>query len=218
MLATESDAAFLASLAGGPAASVPSVNPGRWLAEFCGRLDAAIRADATIRQALQALGLRVVWELRDGGAMSIGPPRDGAEAWAQARAMREEPDLHFELDPTSLIRYWEGRLVLSADTLSVGPLRAGREIEVDRRPAHLSRGTRSQAIFAMSIHRRLLPAARDAFAELGNPWFRAGDAVRDGQRNRIALGGAGSCAPPAEGSLTPARSRGIDRGRGLSRA
>jgi len=41
----------------------------------------------------------------------------------------------------------------------------------------------------MSIHRRLFPGATQILDELGDPWFRAGDAVRDRDRNRAALAG-----------------------------
>ena len=101
----------------------------------------------------------------------------------------DDMDVCLEIEPEALVRYWRGALTLARDDVSSGPFLTGRYENTDDRPVHLATGTVGQARLAMSIHRRLFPGAARVLDKLGDPWFRAGDAVRDPQRNRTALAG-----------------------------
>ena len=64
-----------------------------------------------------------------------------------------------------------------------------------RNPLHVLAGSRGDVLIANSLHRRVFPRALATLDGLGNPWFRAGDAVRDPVQNLRAIAGF---EPPAE--------------------
>lgn len=187
-----SDARLLDDVAtnpGGPGPAVAATVRRAWLGRLCDGLNTLIVRDRGLADAIDRLGLSVGFGLLDGGGIRVAPAPQGAPVRVVDGGLDERVDVCFELEPQSLIRYWRGTLSLAWDQVSSGPFITGRFEHVDRRPVHLSAGSIGQARLAMSIHRRLFPGAAELLDELGEPWFRAGDAVRDPARNRAALAG-----------------------------
>lgn len=178
-----SDARVLSDLAGSGYVPAPVATHEPWLSDFAGRLSVLIDADRALAGALQRLGLDVGFRLADGSGLRIAP---GICAAGDPGA---DVDICLELEPEAFVSYWRGTLSLARDQVSTGPYRTGRFQRASERPVHLAAGTPGQARLAMSIHRRMFLGAEVILDEIGNPWFRAGDAVRDPQRNRDALAG-----------------------------
>jgi hypothetical protein len=183
VLERAADARLIADVADGGYVRGPAATPGDWLRDFAGRMRAMIDADPALGDAIERLGLNVGFRLTDGDGMRVAPgvcvagdPGDGV-------------DVCLELEPEDFIRYWQGSLSLARDQVTIGSFRTGRFQRLAERPVHIAAGTPGQARLAMSIHRRMHRGAEEILAEIGIPWFRAGEAVRDPQRNRDALAG-----------------------------
>lgn len=183
ILERAADARVLADLAGSGYVHKPPPTQGDWLRDLAGRMRVLIDADAALGDALARLGLNVGFRLADGGGMRI------ASGACVAGDPGDAVDVCLELEPEDFVRYWQGTLSLARDQLTVGSFRTGRFQRLAERPVHLAAGTPGQARLAMSIHRRMFGGTEAILAEIGNPWFRAGEAVRDPQRNRDALAG-----------------------------
>ena len=154
-----------------------------WLRDFADRMRTVLDADPSLDDAISRLGLGVGFRLADGGGIRLAPGE------CESGDPGYDVDLCFELEPKDFVRYWDGVLSLARDQVTTGSFRTGRFQRAAERPVHLAAGTPGQARLAMSIHRRMFPTARAILAEIGNPWFRAGETVRDPQRNRDALAG-----------------------------
>ncbi len=186
VLAAGSDADLLLTCAEnpGPADSLLDSDEGRaWLRAFAQRLDTAIRGDEALAAALRSVGSSVGFEVDRVEVLRIAPPPLGSGRWASTTADPGEDALRIELRPDSLRRYWRGELGLAPDDVSV----AGAGAKRQRNPLHLLSGDRGGLLLANSLHKRLFPAAREILDGLGNPWFKAGDAISDPVRSLEVL-------------------------------
>jgi len=163
-----------------------------WLRAFAQLLDASIRAEEQLCAALRSLegpAAEVVFEVAGVEELRIAPPPVGSDRWVRAGAAPEDgfgrsalEPLAIELSPRALQAYWRGDIGLAPDDVSL----AGEPVQ---RPLHVIGGDRGELRIANSLHRRVFTEARRALDGLGDPWFRAGDAVRDPVENLRVLAG-----------------------------
>ncbi|HKJ35918.1 MAG TPA: hypothetical protein VKA36_05070 [Solirubrobacterales bacterium] len=198
VLASGSDADLLLTCAENPAPAETLLDPdeGRaWLRAFAQRLDTGVREDTALRVALSSMaGAGAVrFEVEGVETLRIAPPAVGSDRWvtstgpAPEEAGRGAEEIRIRLRPDSLRRYWRGELGLAPDDVSVSePGAAGHEYLA---PLHLLSGDRGRLLLANSLHKRLFGAATAILDDLGNPWFKAGDAIRDPVANLEALCG-----------------------------
>lgn len=208
VLASGSDADLLLTCAERPAHPDTLLDPRQgvaWLRGFAQWLDARLRADERLCAALRSIGGggAVSFEVAGVEALRIAPPAVGSDRWVRTGPLRSggdrsrvdsddpagRPELEIELRPDDLRRYWRGELGLAPDHVSVETADAGPGAPRARNPLHLRRGDRGRLLLANSLHKRLFAAASEILDELGNPWFKAGDAVRDPVRNLEVLAG-----------------------------
>lgn len=190
VLASGSDADLLLTCGEDPTPAATLLDPdeGRgWLRAFAQQLDTAIRADANLCTALTSLGKHVVYDVAGLESVEVAAPAIG-ERWVRTGAgeASEEADLHIELRPDDLRRYWRGELGLDPDHVSgIGVEGLGGA----RGPLHLLAGSRGDLLLVLSLQRRVFAAATEILEGLGNPWFKAGDAIGDPVRNLEVLAG-----------------------------
>jgi hypothetical protein len=167
-----------------------------WLRAFAQLLDAAIRAEERLCAALRSLegpASEVIFRIAGVDDLRIAPPPVGSDRWVRAGAgppaieRRLAEPLVIELTPRALQAYWRGEIGLARDDVSA----AG---EPARRALHLAGGDRGELRIANSLHRHVFTESRRALDGLGDPWFRAGDAIRDPVENLRVLAGF---QPPA---------------------
>lgn len=197
VLAAGSDADLLLRCSPNPApasALVDAEEARGWLRAFAQELNAAIVRSPEVAATLAALGSNVVFEVEGAEALVVGPPRAGHSRWASAVepevATELDPPLWIRLAPGELRRYWCGERGLDPDDLAEAASAAGPGA-----PLRLLRGTRGELFLARSVHERLFEASAAILRGLGNPWFRAGDAIADPVANLRALAGFD---PPAD--------------------
>lgn len=159
-----------------------------WLRAFCRSLEREVAAD---RPALELLDLAVRFRLPAGEEVSLSAPSDGEPGCVRLGLPSAAAGICFDLDPAAFALYWRGELRLRQDGVLIAASKRGAKAS-PRLWGALTAGTCGQAQFAISIHRRWMRRAAAILEELGNPWFRAGDTVRDAARNRQVLGGCES--------------------------
>lgn len=203
VLASGSDADLLLTCAENPAPAESLLEPdeGRaWLRAFAQRLDTAVRADPGLRVALGSMTLAgaVRFEVEGVEVLRVAPPQVGSKRWVVSAPAGSEAlgpgagdELRVQLQPGALRGYWRGELGLDPDHVSLagGAGGDGGNGGEHRNPLHLLSGDRGRLLLANSLHKRLFPTATAVLDELGNPWFKAGDAIRDPVRNLEALCG-----------------------------
>lgn len=209
VLAAGSDADLLLRCAHNPnpANALVAADEARgWLRALAQQLDAAIRADPSLCGALRSLDGRAAATtfLVDGvEAMRVAAPAVGSERWVTTGPPEriwvdgEVDGLAIELRPQALRAWWRGELGLAPDDVSeaAGIEAALADDFADRRnPLHVLAGTRGDVLIANSMHRRVFDPGRVALDGLGDPWFRAGDALRDPVESLRVLAGF---EPPA---------------------
>jgi len=179
VLAKGSDAAVLEEIGGSGDCAVSIASAESWLESFGDRLNGTLAADTATADAVDQLGIGIAFDVRGAGTIGIHPG-DESDRWMRL-SDGAGSDVRLSLDPHAFIDYWSGSLVDGAGALA--------DVPSDSDPIRVTAGSPGQARLAMSIHQRLFPQSREHLAELGDPWFRAGEAVRDGGRNRRILAG-----------------------------
>jgi glycine cleavage system H lipoate-binding protein len=187
VLAARSDADLLLRVANNPAPEQALLDPEEargWLRAFAQQLDAAIAADTDLRWALASLGRSVAFELEGVEDLVIAPPQggEGRGRWVRAGALGEGCALRVAVGHDALQRYWRGELGLGRDDVAPAGVPGPA-------PLRLRAGDRGGFVLARSLHQRLFPRAAAILDGLGDPWFKAGDAIRDPVRNLRVLAG-----------------------------
>ncbi len=197
ILAAGSDADLLLRGARRPRPPAGLVSDGEargWLRAFAQLLDAAIRAEERLCAALRTVegpAAETIFEVAGIEPLRIAAPPLGSDRWVSTGASVRNhahaagPKLRIELTPAALGAYWRGEIGLGTDDVS----EAGAAAAGERNPLHVLAGDRGALRIANSLHRRAFSEARIALDGLGNPWFRAGDAVRDPVENLRVLAG-----------------------------
>ncbi len=164
-----------------------------WLREFAQRLDTAIGCDEALAAAMISLGWSVCFEVAGVEAMRIRPPGFGSSRWLSTGPTGSGPEaeLRIALGADDLRRYWRGEIGLAPDEVEEMPTagEAPGSGEPQRAPLRLLNGDRGRLLLALSLHKRLFDRTRSILDQLGHPWFKAGDAVRDPVRNLEVLAG-----------------------------
>lgn len=186
VLAAGSDAALLEASFGisEAEAAIPAETATSWLRAFCRALERQAAGSPLLGGSLDQLGTTAALDWL-GRRVTIGPRTSPAGSRIQLGHGRE-PDVVFELDVGGFNAYWSEELELNLQ----GALTSRQADGNLSSPGRLTSGDRGTAQLAHSIHRRLVPSTRAILSELGNPWFRAGEAARDGARMRRVLAGA----------------------------
>lgn len=157
-----------------------------WLESFAALLADAARSSTSFRAGLAMLGCDVSFELPGHGTLLVGPNDEAVEllAGAPASERARAAPIRISLSPRRLREYWCGEVGLGpVDSAVAGTPGATMA------PLVLERGERSALLLALSIHQRLFARMRTSLGQLPDPWFRAGDTVRDPVANLRALAG-----------------------------
>ncbi len=175
-----------------PASELVGADESRgWLRAFAQALDTEIRANEALCGALRTLARSVIFDVRGVEALSVAAPPLGDGRWVRtaspsAQAVPPPGALRIELGPEELREWWRGERGLDPDDVSSGEPGAPRDM---RAPLHLTAGTRGDLLLVNSLHSRAFGPATAILDDLGNPWFKAGDAVRNPIRSLEVLAG-----------------------------